>query len=121
MGIRGQDKVFGQGLLPNIRARRDHPFSLQVHAVAKRRAVSHRQKHCGRESVNFIERNIWPPNIPDMNPVNRAVWRSTSEDGLSMQKFQVFLITIKSAIDTAWQVEPSQAFPRRSIGEWRRP
>jgi len=65
-----------------------------VDAAASRHAVSHHQKHCLRESVNFIELNIWPPNNPDMNQVNRAVWGHTSEDGFTMQE-------LKSAIATA--------------------
>jgi len=65
-----------------------------VDAAARRRAVS--RKHCLRESVNFIELNIRPPNNPDTNQVNRAVWRNTSEDGFTMQKFKVFARTKKS-------------------------
>jgi len=43
------------------------------------------QKHCLRECVNFIELNIQPPNNPNMNQVNRAVWGNTPEDGFTMQ------------------------------------
>jgi len=32
---------------------------------------------------------MWTPNNPDLNLVNRAVWGSTSEDGLPQQKYQV--------------------------------
>jgi len=51
-----------------------------------------------RESVNFIELNIRPPNNPGMNQVNRAVWGNTSEDGFTMQKFKVFARTNKKAM-----------------------
>jgi len=77
-----------------------------VDAAARRRAVSHHQ-HCLRESVNFIELNIRPPNNPDMNQVNRAVWGNTSEDGFTMQKFKVFARTKKCNCYCAWQVELS--------------
>jgi len=37
------------------------------------------------------------------NPVNRVAWGRTSEDGLSLQKFQVCART-KSAIANMWQL-----------------
>jgi len=84
-----------------------------VDAAARRRAVSHHQKHCLRESVNFIEPNIRPPNNPDMNQVNRAVWENTSEDGFTVQKFKVFARTKKYNYYCAWQVElPSPKYRR---------
>ena len=27
-----------------------------------------------RENVSFIEPQMWPPNSPDLNPVDYAVW-----------------------------------------------
>ena len=27
-----------------------------------------------RENVSFIEPHVWPPNSPDLNPVDHAVW-----------------------------------------------
>ena len=76
-------------------------ISLQVDAAAIRRAASHHQKHCLRESVNFIVLNIRPPNNPDMNQVNSAVWGNTSEDGFTMQSLKSLQELIKSAVATA--------------------
>ena len=29
---------------------------------------------------NFIEPYVWPPNIPDINPVDYAVWGALQQD-----------------------------------------
>jgi len=79
-------KVFGQGLLPDIRVRCGHWFTSGCCSKTACRLTSP-WKHCLRENVNFIELTIRPLNNPNMNQVNRAVWGNTSEDGFAMQKF----------------------------------
>jgi len=36
-----------------------------------------------RWDVTFIEPNMWPPNSPDLNPVDDAVWSALQHAGLS--------------------------------------
>jgi len=40
--------------------------------------ITHCEKHdklyLKRENVSFIEPHVWPPNSPDLNPVDYAVW-----------------------------------------------
>jgi len=47
-------------------------------SAAGRRAVTHSQEHTDvylrRENVTFIEPHMWPPNNPDLNPVDCTVW-----------------------------------------------
>jgi len=32
-----------------------------------------------RENVSFIEPQMWPPNSPDLNPVDDAVWAAVKQ------------------------------------------
>ena len=63
---------------------------------------------------------MWPPNSPDLNPVDYAVWGSLQEMVYHRKTF-TSVQELKRAIVTAWQ-QLSQAFLDRSrpIGEWRR-
>ena len=51
--------------------------------------VTHCEKHDKlpqRENVSFIKPQMWPPNSPDLNPVDYAVWgalRSSSAANLA--------------------------------------
>jgi len=33
-----------------------------------------------KEKINFIEPDMWPPNSPDLNPDDYAVWGSFSKE-----------------------------------------
>ena len=52
---------------------RQYRWTLQQEA-----APSHTEKNTinclKRENVSFIEPQMWPPNSPDLNPVDYAVW-----------------------------------------------
>ena len=65
---------FGEGLLPDIREKcGQYSWTLQQDG-----APSHTAKntinYLERENVLFIEPQMWPPNSPDLNPVDYAVW-----------------------------------------------
>ena len=70
-----------------------------------------------RENINFIEPDMWPPNSPDLNPVDYVVWGALQEMVYHRKTF-TSVQELKCAIVTAWQ-QLSQAFLDRSIGEWR--
>jgi len=55
---------------------------------------------------------MWPPNSPDLNPVNYTVW-------LYKHRSFASIAELKQAIVSAWQ-QLSQAFIDKSINEWRR-
>jgi len=67
--------VLEKGLLPDIRA---ICRQLQVDTVAGRSASAQRPDHDGllsnKEHINFSEPHMWPPNSPDINPVDYAIW-----------------------------------------------
>jgi len=51
---------------------------------------------------------MWPPNSPDLNPVDYAVWRALQEM-VYLRKTFTSVQELKRAIVTAWQ-QLSQAF-----------
>ena len=61
---------------------------------------------------------MWPPNSPDLNPVDCAVWGALQHMVYHQQRFDS-VDELKRAIVKAWN-KLSQAFLDRSIGEWRR-
>src|SRR5215469_6480112 len=67
------DNVLEQGLLPDIRRISNNDFVFQQDG-----APAHRSRHTVaylRSRVpEFIEPESWPPNSPDLNPVDYSVW-----------------------------------------------
>jgi len=67
------ERVLGEGLLPDIRAKcRQYRWPLQQDG-----APSHTAKNTNylkRVNVSLIEPQMWPPNHPDLNPIDYAVW-----------------------------------------------
>jgi len=63
------DSVLKNGLLPDIRRLSGNNFTFQR---------SHRSKHTVSflqiNVSNFIEPPNWPPNSPDLNPVDYSIW-----------------------------------------------
>jgi len=71
-----------------------------------------------REGVKFIEPDMWPPNSPDLNPVDYAVWGALQEMVHRQRRF-TSVDELKTAIVTEWQ-KLSQRFINRAINQWRR-
>jgi len=38
--------------------------------------------YLNKEHINFIEPHMWPPNSPDINPVDYAIWDTLSATSL---------------------------------------
>jgi len=75
-------------------------------------------RYLQRENIQFIEPGMWPPNSPDLNPVDFAIWGALQQMVYHQQRFDS-VDELKRAIVKAWD-KLSQAFFDRSIGEWRR-
>jgi len=117
-------EVLGQGLLPDIRTRCGrYKWTLQQDGAPSHTARSTVQ-YLQRENINFIEPNImnmWPPNSPDLNPVDYAVWEVLQlQEMVYHRKTFTSVQELKRAIVTAWQQLSQLAFLDRSISEWRR-
>jgi len=61
---------------------------------------------------------MWPPNSPDLNPVDYAVW-GTLHQLVHKHRSFTSIAELKQAIVSAWQ-QLSQAFIDKSINDWRR-
>jgi len=63
----------GGSLLPDIRARcQRYSWTLQQDGAPSHTARN-TLTYLRRENVTFIEPDMWPPNRPDLNPVDYAV------------------------------------------------
>ena len=59
--------------------------------VRRHTAVGNTTDYLKKEKIDFIEPDMWPPNIPDLNPVDYAVWgpfskESTTDENLAQWK-----------------------------------
>jgi len=73
-------------------------------------------RYLQRNNVAFIEPDVWPPNSPDLNPVNYAVWGALQQLVYEHRSF-TSVAELKQAIINAWQ-ELSQLFIDRSMSAW---
>jgi len=71
-----------------------------------------------KQHINFIEPLTWPPNSPDINPVNYAIWGAHQQRVYHQRQLKT-VEELKRAIVTEWQ-KFSQRFIDNSINEWRR-
>ena len=71
-----------------------------------------------RENVTFIEPHRWPPNSPDLNPVDCTVWGALQQIVYQRRRFTT-INQLKQAIVTEWD-KLLQRFIDRAIGQWRR-
>jgi len=79
------------GLLPDIQARcRQHKWTFQQDGALVN-TVCNNTDYLKKEKIDFIEPDMSPPNSPDLNPVDYAVWEpsskeSTTEENLTQWK-----------------------------------
>jgi len=65
--------VLEKGLLPDIRAIcRHYRWTLQQDGAPAHTART-MMVYLKKEHINFIEPHMWPPNSPDINPVDYAI------------------------------------------------
>ena len=98
------DIVLEEGLLPGIRAIcRHYRWTLQhdgspAHIAGPRWTVPVSKK----EHINFIEPHMWPPNRPDINPVDYAIWDTLQQRVYHQRQFKT-AEELMRAIFTEWQ------------------
>ena len=71
-----------------------------------------------KEHIYFIEPHMWPPNSPDINPMDYAIYGAFQQRVYHQRQFNT-VEYLKRAIVTEWQ-KLSQRFIDNSINEWRR-
>src|SRR6218665_3310112 len=62
--------VLGDGLLPDIRAIYQHHTRTLQQEGAPSHTAKNTVEYLRRENISFIEPDMWPPNSPDLNPVD---------------------------------------------------
>jgi hypothetical protein len=105
-----------QGLFPAIRAIcGHHDWILQQDGAPSHRAAN-TILFLKKEKVQFIEPKHWPPNSPDLNPVDYAVWGALQQ---RVYKHKIRdLSHLKEIIKLEWS-RISMRFIIRSIEQWR--
>jgi len=66
--------------------------------------ITHCEKHDElpqRENISFIEPQVWPPNSPDLNPVDYDVWCALQQQVNLNRKFTT-IDQLKQAIAEEW-------------------
>ena len=66
--------ILAGGILPDIRARCQRYSWTPQQDGAPSHTARNTQTYLRRDNVTFIEPDMWPPNSPDLNPVDYAVW-----------------------------------------------
>jgi len=107
--------VLEKGLLPDIRAIcRHYRWTLQQDGAPAHTART-TMNYLKREHINFIEPHMWPPNSPDINPVDYAISGALQQRVYHQRQFKT-LDELKRATVTEWQ-KLSQRFIDNSINE----
>jgi len=112
------EMVLGQGLLPDIRQLSGHgKWTLQQDGAPSHTARN-TLRYLQEANVDLIEPTLWPPNSPDLNPVDYAVWGALQQLVYKGRPFKS-VDELKEAILESWN-QLSQTFIDRTIKEWRR-
>jgi len=61
---------------------------------------------------------MWPPNSPDLNPVDYAIWGGALQEKVYLRRKFTTVDQLKLAIVKEWR-KLAQGFIDRSINEWR--
>ena len=109
------EKLLKEGLLPDIRNIAGDIFTFQQDG-----APSHRSRQTVEflqaEVPDFIESENWPPNSPDLNPVDYCIWGRLQEL-VYRQKIQD-TGHLKHVLQECWECI-SQVMINRAIGQFR--
>jgi len=108
--------VLEKGLLPDIRAicRHYRWWTLQQDGAPAHTART-TMDYLKKEHINCIEPHMWPPNSPDINPVDYAISGVFQQRVYHQRQFKT-LDELQRAIATEWQ-KLSQRFIDKSINE----
>jgi len=108
-------KLLQRCLLPDIRQKSHDHFVFQQDDVLSHRAKS-TVEFLQRTVPNFIEPSVWPPNSPDLNPVNYAVWGALQQSVYCIPISN--LDDLKDRVHTCWESLDQQII-NKSIDQWR--
>jgi hypothetical protein len=108
------EEVLERGLLPEIRKLSGEDFTFQQDG-----APAHRSRQTiaflGQNVPAFIEPENWPPNSPDLNPVDYSIWGSLQQ--LVYREKIRDVMHLKEVITRCWN-ELSQNLMDSAIDQW---
>jgi hypothetical protein len=109
-------KLLNIGILPDIRQRCGlHNWVLQQDGAPSHRSAA-TVAFLDANGISYIEPTMWPPNSPDINPVDYAVWGALEQTVYKHKPRNVN--ELKDAIKAEWG-RLSQRLITRSIDQWR--
>jgi len=76
---------------------------------------SERSSHC----PDFIDKDAWPPNSPDLNPLDYHVWGWMLDKFNRLNPQPKHILELKTALVMIWDELPQEAI-RKSIVSFRR-
>jgi hypothetical protein len=103
-----------QGLLPDMRGTSDY-FTFQQDGAPAHRARETVELLCN-ETPDFIPPTLWPPNSPDLNPVDYEVW-SVMQERVYRTKVRD-IEDLRHRIVQVWD-ELDQRVIDASVKQWR--
>src|SRR6218665_996786 len=110
------NEVLGRGLLPDMRLKSGNDFVFQQDG-----APAHRSRHTveflSSNVPEFIEPHNWPPNSPDLNPVDYSLWGA-----LQQRVYRERIVNVehpKRVIIRCW-TEISRELFNGAIDQWAR-
>jgi hypothetical protein len=111
------ENVLENGLFPRIRAVCGHHNWILLQDGAPSHRAASTLCFLEQENVQFIEPTMWPPNSPDLNPVDYSVWGALQE---RVYKHQIRdLAHLREIIALEW-ANLSMRFITKCIDEWRK-
>ena len=109
-----RDELLMQGLLPDIRQFSDFFIFQQDGAPAHRARET--VELLMNETPDFIQPTMWPPNSPDLNPVDYAIW-SIMQEKVYRRKIRD-VNELRERILEAWN-QLDQGVIDKSVQQWR--
>src|SRR6218665_2437449 len=107
--------VLGDGILHVCQVKdQHHPWTLQQ-GGAPSHTAKNTMEYLRRENISFIEPDMSPPNSPDLNPVDHAVWGPLQQMVYRRRSFTT-VDQLKETIVTEWTML-SQRFIDRAIDQ----
>ena len=111
-----RDVVLRQMLLPDILAASGSEFFVFQQDSAPSYRAEDTVVLLDEETPNFIPQALWPPNSPDLNPVDYAMWNVLQERVYHTKISDVD--KLKRRINSEWAAL-RHAVIERAVGEWR--
>jgi hypothetical protein len=104
-----------QGLLPDIRTFSDY-YTFQQEDGAPAHRARETVELLGIETPDFIPPTLWPPNSPDLNPVDYKIW-SVMQERVYQTKVRD-IVDLRQRIFEVWD-ELDQSIVDSSVKQWR--